>query len=170
MIVEQSRRSGLTQLADNRGTASLPVLQDMQLWWKEWGPRIARDVGRQGWVLFLLDAHEKLIEGSTLVSRIIRNKPKWDGHGTEREWGNVETQTRADLAWYERHVEPVKRDAPEWAQFLITAQYSAFCALARLGRELRGLQEAGYSTVVLETSDKGIACTQGGDRFLEEVA
>ena len=170
MIVERSKLAGLTELADNRGTASLPILQDMQLWWKEWGPRIARDVGYQGWVLFLLDGHEKLIEGATLVSRIIRGKPKWDGQGSEREWGNVESQTTADLRWFERHVDSVKRDAPEWAQFLLTAQYGAFCTLARLGRELRGVQEAGYSTVVLEQRDTGINCTQGGDRFLEEVA
>ena len=170
MFVERSKMAGLTALADNRGSASLPVLQDMQDWWKAWGPRISRDVGQQGWVLFLLDAHEKLVEGSMLVSRIIRNKPKWDGLGTESEWGSVEVATTAALHWFENHAPAVQRDAPDWAQFLITAQYGAFCALARLGRELQGLKEAGYSTMVLETSDKGVACTQGGATFLEETA
>ena len=121
-------------------------------------------------MLFLLDAHEKLVEGSLLVSRIIRSKPKWDGAGTEREWGSVEAETTRDLRWFERHAPSVQKDAPEWAQFLITAQYGAFCALARMGRELRGMQVAGYSTVVLEQRDTGMHCTQGGDAFLEEVA
>lgn len=167
MIAARSKLAGLTMMADNRGTASLPVLQDMQLWWREWGPRIARDVGYQGWVLFLLDAHEKQIEGSMTVSRILRGKL---GRVSEREWQNVEDLTTSDLRWFERHAPEVQRDAPEWAQFLITAQYGAFCALARLGRELRGVQVAGYSTVVLEQTENGSAITSGGDKFLEEVA
>lgn len=173
MIVETSKRAELTRLADNRGSASLPVLQDMQVWWKEWGPRIAKDVGRQGWVLFLLDAHEKAVEGGMLVSRIMRGKPKWDSRGwSENEWGNVAALTTANLRWFENHAPAVQRDAPEWAQFLITAQYNTLSALARLGRELRGMQEAGYSTVVLEHNEGGggLTVTQGGDKFLEEVA
>jgi hypothetical protein len=172
VIVEESKLAGLTKMADNRGTASLPILQDWQLWWKEWGPRIQRDVGRQGWVLFVLDANEKLLEMSTLVSRIIRGKPSWDSRGwTENEYGNVESICMAGLRWFERHAEAVQKDAPEWAKFILAAQYGNFSALARLGRELRGLQEAGYSTVVLETNEGGdINVLKGGDKFLEETA
>lgn len=170
MIVERSKIAQLTRLEDNRGSASKPILDDMSDWWRVWGPRIAKDVGKQGWVLFLLDAHEKLVEGANTVSRIVRGKGSWDVRGSEQDWGNVETLTTGSLRWFEQHAEQVKRDAPDWAQFVIAAQYNGLCALARLGREVRALQEQGYSTVVLEESDKGIACTRGGDKFLEEVA
>jgi hypothetical protein len=161
MIVEQSKRDGLTKLADNRGDSSRAVLQDMEVWWREWGPRIVKDVGRVGWVLFLLDAQEKLLEAQMVASAVLRNE------GCE----NIEAVTLKVLRWYENHAEAVKKDAPEWAQFLITAQYNTACVLARLGRELRAKQEQGYSTVVLEhTEGGGIECTRGGDKFLAEVA
>lgn len=171
MIVDQSRRAGLTQLADNRGLASLPVLQDMQEWWREWGPRIAKDVGRQGWILFLLDANEKLVETTMLMSRLLRNKPDWDTRGwSEAEWLRVDDQATAALRWFERHVQTLT-DVPEFAQFLLSAQYGNFCALARVGRELRAAQEQGYTTVVLEEQDGGhINVAKGGHTFLTEVA
>jgi hypothetical protein len=42
------------------------------------------------------------------------------------------------------------RDAPEWAQFLFTAQGGNFAVLRRLGRELRALQEQGYLVATIE--------------------
>jgi hypothetical protein len=173
MIATGSRRPGLTKLEDNRGNASFPILKDMQEWWKEWGPKIVSEVGRQGWVLFLLDAHEKVTEVEMLLSRVLRNKSKWDSAGfSEAEWSNPEQQATAALRWFERHAPGVQKDAPEWAQFLIAAQYNAFSVLSRLGREVRGAVENGYSPVVLEQSatGDGLTVTHGGDRFLREVA
>jgi hypothetical protein len=172
MIATDSRRPGLVKFEDNRGNASLPILQDWQEWWKEWGPKIARDVGKQGWVLFILDAQEKLTEVEMLLSRVIRSKPQWDTRGwSEKEWANPEAQATAALRWFEMHAPAVQKNAPEWAQFILAAQYGAFTVLSRLGREVRGLQENGFSTVVLEQSESGgLAVTQGGDKFLREVA
>lgn len=171
MIATGSRRPGLTKLEDNRGVASFPFAADCQEWWAIWGPRIVKEVGRVGWVLFILDAHEKLVEGHMLISRLLRSKSKWESKGwTPDEWGNVADITMQSLRWYENHASTIIKQVPEWAAFLIAGQYSNFCLLARLGREMRAAQEQGYSTVVLETKDGGIECTQGGDKFLEEVA
>jgi hypothetical protein len=161
VVATESKRAGLTGLEDNRGHSSLAVLQEWQLWWKEWGPRIARDVGYQGWVLFLLDSNEKITEVEMLASEVLRNQ------GCE----NIEIATLKALRWFENHAESVKKDAPEWAAFLLAAQYGNLCALARLGRELRAKQEQGYTTVVLEhTEAGGLNVRAGGDRFLAEVA
>lgn len=170
MIVERSKLRGLTQLADNRGVASLPILQDMQDWWQVWGPRIAKEEGKQGWILFLLDAHEKIEEVSMLVSRLLRNKPEWDSKGwSQNEWLPVDEQSTAAVRWFENHL-PRLDDVPEFAQFLLSAQYGNLCVLARLGREMRAAQEQGYTTVVLEADEGRLNVRQGGHKFLTEVA
>lgn len=149
----------------------MPIVTDCQEWWKVWGPRIAAEVGYQGWVLFILDVNEKIVEESMLLSRLLRGKPEYDTRGwTPDEWGNCEEVTMAGLRWFERHAPSVIKDSPEWAQFILSAQYNNLCVLARLGREVRAATEQGYTTVVLEKRDGGIECTQGADRFLEEVA
>jgi hypothetical protein len=171
VIASESTRGSLTQLADNRGLSSLPVVSDWQDWWRVWGPKILDNVGKVGWVLFVLDANEKILEESMLLSRLIKGKPGHTSKGwTPDEYGNVETICMQGLRWFETHAPSVIRDAPEWAQFILSAQYGNLCVLARLGREQRSLQETGYSTVVLEQRDDGMHCTKGGDRFLEEVA
>jgi hypothetical protein len=160
VIATESKRAGLTRLEDNRGDSSLAVLQDMETWWREWGPRIARDVGQQGWVLFLLDTNEKIVEVSMLVSQVLRHQAL----------ANVEDVTLEALRWFERHAPAVQRDAPEWAQFIISAQYNNLTAMSRIGRELRAAQEQGYHTVVLENTADGVHCHAGGDRLLKELA
>lgn len=156
MIATGSRRSGLTKLGDDRGSASFPVIADWQEWWQIWGPRIMRDVGKQGWVLFMLDANEKQLEVGMVVSRVIRSKPEWNTAGwSEKEWLNVAEVTAEAAAWFDKNA-PRLDSVPEYAQFLIAAQGGVFAALKRMGRELRALQEQGYSTVVIERRDDGL--------------
>jgi hypothetical protein len=170
MFVERSRLAGLTSHEDNRGNASLPVLEDMQTFWREWGPRIAKDVGRQGWVLFILDAHEKAQEMEMLLSRVIRNKPEWSTAGwSENEWGNVEETTAEALAWFDRNC-PDPDKLPEWVAFVLSGIRGNLSVLKRMGRELRALQAQGYSTVVLETDGTRLQATKGADIVMRECA
>jgi hypothetical protein len=170
MIASSSTRAALTVRTDKRGLASFPVVADWQLWWKTWGPKIAAQEGRQGWILFLLDANERLMEVSMLISRIIRSKPQWTTEGwSQDEWSNVQDVAARATAWFEANC-PTK-DLPEWAQFIAAAQYGNFRVLERLARELRALQEQGYTTVVLEeTGGRTITVQQGAEKILEEVA
>jgi len=154
-------------LADKRGLDSLPVIADWQEWWREWGPKIASQHGKQGWVLFLLDAQEKIQEVSMLASRVIRNKAPWEARGwTEAEWGNVEAEGEAAVVWFATHAPGPLRDAPEWAQFLFTAQHGNLCSLARLCRELRGLQEQGYKVAVVERQPAGLRLDDAATEIL----
>lgn len=138
-------------IEDQRGLSSLHVVTDWDEWWRTWGPTIVDRHGRQGWVLFLLDANAKLLEIEMLVSRLLRNKPEWNtATWSEAEWQNVETQTAAAAAWFQSNAPEPMRDAPPWCQFLFSAQAGNFAVLKRLGRELRAVQEQGYLCVTLE--------------------
>ena len=151
------------ELRDARGLGSLPVIGDWQEWWGVWGPEIAKAHGRQGWILLLLDANEKIQEVEMLLSRVLRNKPEYDTTGwSQAEWLNVEDQTAEALAWFERNVESPMKDAPEWAHFLFSSFYGSLTVLKRLGRELRAVQEQGYLVATLERCPgEGVAL--GGD-------
>ena len=150
-------------LVDLRGASSLAVISDWQDWWRVWGPKIANEVGKQGWILFLLDANEKIQEVTMLVSRLLRNKPEWDSaRWTQAEWENIEHLTATACAWYEENAPAPMRDAPDWAQFLFSAQHGNLCALKRAGRELRAVQEQGYLVATLERRP-GIGLEFGGD-------
>lgn len=86
-----------------------------------------------------------------LLSRLIRNKPEWSSTGwSQAEWENVEDQTALALAWFEANAPAPMKDAPEWAQFLFSAQHGNFAVLKRLGREQRALQEQGYLVATVE--------------------
>lgn len=150
-------------LRDERGLSSLAFAADNDEWWRVWGPKIAARHGRQGWILFLLDANEKVQEVSMLLSRLLRNKPEWDSTGwSAAEWENVEDQTAAAAAWFERSAESPMKDAPEWAQYLFSAQHGNLAVLKRLGRELRAIQEQGYLVATLERRP-GVGIELGGD-------
>ena len=169
MIASSDTRQTLLRGGDDRGAHSLPILRDWQTWWREWGPRVAQDVGRHGWILFLLDSSERILEMQMTLSRVIRGKPEWDTSGwSEREWGSVAEMTAEGMAWFEKN-SPRVDDVPEWAAFILTAQRGLFQTAWRLGRELQTLREQGYTTVVLEERQDGIHCVKGGDRFLTEV-
>lgn len=157
MIVQNDAdRSRLLEMTDKRGIDSLPVIEDWQAWWQEWGPRIAAEEGRQPWIIFMLDAHEKTLEGLMLLSRLIRNKPKWNTTGwTQAEWGNVALFGAEARCWFEQN-HPRLEDVPEYAQFIISAQYGVFCALERLTREMRAIQDQGYKVVALESGEDGV--------------
>lgn len=170
IVANASDRARLLQHdEDVRGLASLPIINDWAAWWRVWGPKLVAAEGRQGWILFLLDAQEKLVEAMVTMSRVIRNKPSWGGGWSEKEWSNIEETTAGARAWFERNC-PDPKTLPEYAQFLVSGQHGLFCVLSRMGRELRALQTQGYSTVVLEAGDGSLACTSGGDKFLQEVA
>jgi hypothetical protein len=151
------------ELRDERGLGSLPVIADWQEWWRYWGPRIADQHGKAGWILFLLAANERIQEVSMLLSRLVRNKPEYDTRGwSAAEWLNVEEQTAAALAWFEANAPAPMRDAPEWAQFLFSAQHGNLAVLKRLGRELRALQEQGYLVATIERRP-GVGLELGAD-------
>ena len=151
------------QLEDKRGLGSLPVVADWIGWWKVWGPRIAAEHGRAGWILLLLDANEKVQEVSMLLSRVLRNKPEWDSTGwSAAEWENVEDQAGEAAAWFERNAASPMRDAPEWAHFLFSSLHGNLCVLERLGRELRAVQEQGYLVATIERQP-GVGLELGGD-------
>lgn len=154
MIVANSGdRKRLLQMKDERGLESLPIIADWQAWWREWGPKIADEEGRQPWILFMLDAHERQLETMMVVSRLLRNKPEWNTVGwSESEAGNIEEFTEAAYQWFVRNM-PNAESVPEYAQFILSAQHGAFATIRRLGRELRHVQEEGYSTVVLDRND-----------------
>lgn len=145
------------KFADKAGLSSLAVVDDWQVWWREWGPKIMAQHGRQGWILFMLEANDKVQEVSMVLARIIRNKPKWNSVGwSQKEWLNCAETAAEAQAWFEKHGESVMRDAPEWAKFILVAQHGNLTVLSRLARELRGIQENGHSTVVLEATANGI--------------
>jgi hypothetical protein len=170
IVSNESDRARLLKRGEGKGLSSLSLMHDWQEWWRAWGPKITAQVGRQGWVLFILDAEEKTRELCMLLSRLIRNKPEWDTRGwSEAEWKNVEETTLEAKCWYERNC-PRPESVPEWAQFIVSGMYGNFCTLARLGRELRALQEQGYSCVALEATDRGTNVLSGGDRVLQELA
>jgi hypothetical protein len=170
LVANAADRTRLLQFGQSVGYSSLSLAHDWQEWWREWGPKIAKDVGLQGWVLFILDADEKIRELHMLLSRVIRSKPAWETRGwSAAEWENVETITAAARAWFEKNC-PNPDHVPEWAQFILSGQYGNFQALQRLGRELRALQEQGYNTIAVEARDDGTVVHSGGDRVLQELA
>ena len=169
MIVQnQADRDRLLQAGDTRGEQSLPILRDWLSWWSVWGPRVAAEAGRQPWILFLLDASERIIALQTTLSRLIRSKPEWDTRGwSEDEWSSPENVTARALAWFEQNV---PREVPEFAAFIIAGQRGTFQTLARLGKEIRRLQEAGYNTVVVQADDAtDMRVIRGGDALLKEI-
>lgn len=168
MIVQnEADRARLLEPGDTRGEQSLPILRDWASWWQVWGPRVAAEEGRQPWIMFLLDASERIIQMQTTLSRLLRDKPDWDTTGwSEDEWSNPADVTLRGLQWFERNV---PTDVPEFAAFIIAGQRGMFQTLHRLGREVRRLQEEGYGTVVLEARDDGITAIKGGDRVMQEV-
>jgi hypothetical protein len=162
VIASKSTIDNLTALGDSRGDASLPVALDWQEWWGHWAPRIASDVGRVGWVLFLMDAVMKLTDLEVMMSRKLRNKaadqlPGW----AEDEWSNVAERAAQAVGWFEEHAPAAKRDAPEWAQFILAGIGGLFAVQARLAREVRAAQEQGYRVVTLEHLESGGLRVQG---------
>lgn len=154
----------MLSLEDRRGLSSLDYATDADLWWRTWGPIIASRHGKQGWILFLLDANQKLQETAMLLSRLLRNKPEWNTAGwTEAEWENVETTTGAADAWFRKNADAPMRDAPEWAQYLFVAQAGNFAVCKRLGRELRAVQDQGYLVATIEKDPTRQGVVLGGD-------
>lgn len=157
MIVSNTAaRQRLTKRGDTRGLSSLPVALDCKTWWSEYGPKIVAEEGKAGWILFIMDAQERLIEETMLMARSIRNREKRGGEGwSQKEWLNIQETSLEAYEWYKRHC-PAQNSVPEWADFILTAQYSLFSVLARMGRELRGVQELGYQTVSVESGAAGV--------------
>lgn len=145
MIVPASRQKRLHTREDNAGLASMPLLSDWQVWWRTWGPRVAEEVGRCGWVLFLLDANEKVTEAQMVIGKMLRLG----------KWERIEDVTVGGKEWFERNC-PRQEDVPEWANFVLTALYGQFCTLERLGREVLGAIESGVMPIVIERTDSGV--------------
>lgn len=155
MIVPNSRRDRLCAMDDEGGTHALPLIEDWQDWWRLWGPRIAKEEGKQGWIIFILDAHEKITELNANVQRIMMGKTDKVGNSVwnAREWENCETIALEAKAWFERNV-PNLKDVPEFAQFMLSAQHANLCILSRLSRDLRGMQEEhGIGSHMLERNE-----------------
>lgn len=142
-------------MTDEGGTEALPIIEDWDSFWRVWGPRIAKEEGKHGWILFLLDAHEKITELNAVTARIMMGKSNTIGTQvwSAREWENCETVATEAKAWFERNV-PRLSDLPEFVQFLLSAQYSNLSILVRLARDLRGMQEQhGVSSHIVERND-----------------
>lgn len=140
---------------DDRGLSSFAIVKDWREWWSLWGPEIQARFGKVGWVLFLLDAHEKL-EGLLMnLSRIIREKPDWDTAGwSEDEWSNPIWVAAKAKAWFQLNC-PDMRDVPEFARFMLVGQHGLFGVMERLAREVREIQEEGHLLVNLTNPDTG---------------
>lgn len=90
------------------------------------------------------------------MARSIRNRAARGGAGwTQREWLNVQETSTEGLAWYRKHC-PAPGSVPEWAEFILTAQEGLYSVLARMGRELRAVQEQGYQTISVESGPAGV--------------
>lgn len=155
MIVPSSRRDRLVQMDDDGGTHALPLIEDWQTWWREWGPRIKTEEGAQPWIIFILDAHEKITELNAITQRIMMGKTDKVGNSvwSAKEWENCETVALEAKGWFDRNV-PNLKNVPEFAAFMLSAQHANLCILARLARDLRGMQEQhGVSSHMLERND-----------------
>lgn len=140
---------------DTRGPSSFEFMIDMSSWWKVYGPEIAKRFGKCGWILLMLDAHEKL-EGLVMtISRLIRNKPEWDTRGwSQQEWTNIENRARAAYGWFATNA-PAPEDVPEWGQFILTAMDGLFGAMIKVAQEVREIQEEGHLLVNLTRPETG---------------
>lgn len=155
MIVPDSQRARLLMRKDDGSTAVLPFVEDWDVWWHLWGPRIRKEEGQQPWILFLLDAHEKLTEVNAIMARLMLGKPSQVGISvwSQKEWMNVQETAEEAKAWFERIV-PTLDAVPEFAEFLLTAMYANFGIMARLARDLRGLQEEhGIGSYIVEKNE-----------------
>jgi hypothetical protein len=134
---------------DNRGPSSRPLLVDLQEWWAVWGPKVAAHEGKQGWILLLLDALDKVVKMQMTMSRLLRKKPAWDSSGwSEDEWRPVSEVAAEGAAWFHEN-RPRLEDVPEWAQFLFVAIHSIFAAHQRLAAELEEVMHESHLLVNL---------------------
>lgn len=155
MIVPSSRRDRLVKMDDEGGTHALPMIEDWDLFWRMWGPRIKQEEGAQPWIIFLLDAHEKITELNAIIQRIIMGKPNTVGNSvwSEKEWESCEEVAVEAKAWFDRNV-PALKDMPEFASFILSAQHANLSILCRLARDVRGMQEQhGISSHIIEKND-----------------
>lgn len=170
IVANDADRRRLLEYGDTETIGSLPVIEFWRTWWSAWGPLIAADVGREGWVLFLFDANEKAIELEGIMARILRDKPTWGtAMWSQKEWMNIKDTAGEALAWFDRNA-PRKDRVPEWAAFLLCGLRAHFTVLARLGSEIRAAQDQGYSAFVVEsqTDRLGMDVIKGGDKILGE--
>ena len=152
LVTDEDKRRKLLDSGDDRGDASLPVLQDWQEWWQVWGPKLAAEYGKQPWVLFVMDGIEKQTELTMAISRLLRQKPEDSLGWSEKEWLNIAELTKEARCWFESN-QPRYEDLPEAAQFLVRVQQGYFRALERVGREVREIQEEGHNTITVEADE-----------------
>jgi hypothetical protein len=151
--------------------SSLVTVEGWSHWWQAWAPRIAEQSGREGWILFLLDAVEEITTLEGTMSRILRDKPEWNtALWAEQEWLDIEHTAGSALNWYDRNCPRLDR-VPEWAAFVLCAMRGHITVLARLGKELRAAQEQGYGSFVVESNAEKMSMNviKGGDHLLGEV-
>lgn len=142
-------------VGDKRGPSSFGFMEDLQLWWRAYGPEIVARFGRCRWILLVMDAIEKLGGLEMTISRILRQKPQWDTTGwSAQEWTNIEHRAEAAYCWFAKHA-PDPRDIPEWAQFVMVALDGAFGAMRKIAAEVREIQEEGHLLVSLTKPEDG---------------
>lgn len=155
MIVPNSRLDRLVKMDDDGGTHALPLIEDWASWWSVWGPRIKVEEGAQPWIIFILDAHEKITELNAITMRIMMGKTDTVGNSvwSEKEWLNCETVALEAKSWFDRNV-PNLKNVPDFAAFILTAQHANLAILTRLARDLRGMQEQhGVSSHMIEHNE-----------------
>lgn len=171
IVANTSDRNRLLRPGKGLSIGSLPEVEKWNEWWQAWAPRIAAEVGREGWVLFILDSVEKMCGLEATMARILRDKPEWNTDlWAQQEWLDVEHTAGSALSWFDQNCPRLDR-VPEWCAFVLCAMRGHFTVLARLGRELRAAQEQGYGSFVVENQvDKlGMDVIKGGDKLLGEV-
>jgi hypothetical protein len=139
---------GLRQLE----LAAFPTSLEWQTWWNEWRRHMEM---KYSWERALVDAITRLVRNQLTLARMIRNEGKGkvmikynsDGHVYGEETRTPDAITREALAWYINVINPIKRDAPAWAQQLFKAVEGCYIQQARLGIEQTAIKRKGYLTL-----------------------
>lgn len=154
-IATKGSPGNILSFADERGSSSFAVVKDMREWWAVYGPQIVNLYGRARWIVFLVHAHDKLEGLGMQLSRVMRNKPSWDTSGwSEDEWSSTLWAACKAKAWFTNNC-PDLRDVPEFAQYILVAQYGMFGLMERLAREVNEIQNEGHLLINMTDRNTG---------------
>jgi hypothetical protein len=145
---EAATAEGIRQLE----LACLPTSLEWHIWWNEW---VARMEMKLAWERAIVDAVTRLQKNQITLARMVRYEGaakkmiRYTSEGAV--WGeetrSADEITREALVWFINVINPVKRDAPEWAQQLFKAVEGCYLQQARLGIELAAVKRRGYLTL-----------------------
>lgn len=145
---EAAAAEGLRQLE----LAAFPTSLEWHTWWNV---KKATMEMTYPWERGIIDAVTRLIRNQLTLCRQIRNegngkqmiKYDSDGHIYGQDAADPAEFTREGLRWYIAVIDPLKKDAPEWAQHLFKAVEGCYIQQARLGLEQSAIKRKGYLTL-----------------------